>query len=125
MVAFESDGAQLVPPIDPPLEVDAVAVLAILLEEQAPARLCRRSLPRAESEVRAMPQRRTLTIDASSAGERYGWSPRWATCNHGTAAGMRPVETQKSTSAAPTPINVGALGPPRKSAPWQAEQFSV
>ena len=44
-------------------------------------------------------------------------APRWPTSIQGTAAGMRPVLTMKSTSAAPTPRSDGAFGPPRRSAP--------
>ena len=40
-------------------------------------------------------------------------------------AGMRPVDTWKSTAAAPAPIRLGAMpGLPWASRPWQLEQFA-
>ena len=37
---------------------------------------------------------------------------------------MRPVDTQKSTVAGPSPWRLGARSVPEASAPWQLEQFS-
>ncbi len=45
-------------------------------------------------------------------------------CWVATASGMRPVETQKSTVAGPSPCRFGARSVPEASAPWQLEQFS-
>ena len=41
----------------------------------------------------------------------------------GVAAGIRPVVTQKSTVAGPTPTGTGPPCVPWASAPWQLEQF--
>jgi hypothetical protein len=39
-------------------------------------------------------------------------------------AGIRPVDTWKSTAAAPAPIRLGACEVPWASRPWQLEQFA-
>ena len=39
------------------------------------------------------------------------------------SAGMRPVTTQKSTVAGPTPTRLGAAVVPSASLPWQLAQF--
>ncbi len=41
-----------------------------------------------------------------------------------TANGIRPVDTQKSTVAGPSPWRFGARSVPEASAPWQLEQFN-
>jgi len=43
----------------------------------------------------------------------------------GSASGIHPLESHRSTVAPPTPSSGGARSPPEASMPWQVEQFST
>src|SRR5437764_6845867 len=55
-------------------------------------------------------------VRLNSTGLRTAWAP-------GLARGIRPVDTQKSTVAAPSPTRLGPRSVPWAFSPWQLEQL--